>query len=652
MKKQSLGVCYYPEHWSEELWNDDATRMKQVGIDFVRIGEFSWSRLEPSRRNYQFDWLEKAIQALSQKNLKIILSTPTATPPKWLIDFMPDMVALDKFGRPRKFGSRRHYCFSHEGYINECKEIVSKLSERFGNHPDIVAWQVDNEYGCHDTVESYSLAARKAFQNWCKEKYQNITHLNQSWGNVFWSMELSSFDEIDLPNLTVTEANPSHLLDFQRFSSDQVIKFNRFQVEILRKLSPKRDIIHNFMGDFTAFDHFNLCQDLDIASWDSYPLGFLERSPKSDIFKQEYMRIGDPDFQSFHHDLYRGCGRGRWWVMEQQPGVVNWAPWNPIPAKGSVRLWTHEAFAAGAEIVSYFRWRQAPFAQEQMHEGLLLPNSEPNEGYYEIAKVKNELESLKSVASSSFSPIALIFNYESAWAWNIQPHGLDFSYSQLILTFYTALRKLGLSIDIVPAEVSALGERELIIIPGLFSVQPEFIRFFENTKSTILAGPRTGTKSSNFHIENNKNSDFLSLLGSSVVRTESLRPGVEINIDNNCSFIHWREILNGESSLEPILSTEDGHAAFIQNKNIYYLAGWPNDQLAEHIVKYLLSKSNVKTLNLPNNIRVRDNGDKRYFFNYGSKSINIEHLIKDSEILIGQVSLNPYDVTIVRRSVL
>lgn len=137
-------------------------------------------------------------------------------------------------------------------------------------------------------------------------------------------MELSSFDEIELPNLTVTEANPSHLLDFQRFSSDQVIKFNRFQVEILRKLSPKRDIIHNFMGDFTAFDHFNLCQDLDIASWDSYPLGFLERSPKSDKFKQEYMRIGDPDFQSFHHDLYRGCGRGRWWVMEQQPGVVNW----------------------------------------------------------------------------------------------------------------------------------------------------------------------------------------------------------------------------------------------------------------------------------------------------------------------------------------
>jgi len=650
MKKQSLGVCYYPEHWPEELWEDDASRMKQVGIEYVRIGEFSWSRLEPVRRNYQFDWLEKAIEALSRNNLNIILGTPTATPPKWLIDRMPDMIALDKFGMPRKFGSRRHYCFSHEGYISECAEIVSRLAEKFGNHPSIVAWQVDNEYGCHDTVESYSSAARRAFQNWCKDKYQNISDLNKSWGNIFWSMELSSFDEVELPNLTVTEANPSHLLDFQRFSSNQVIKFNRTQIEILRKLSPKRDIIHNFMGDFTAFDHFSLCHDLDIAAWDSYPLGFLERSPKSEKFKQQFMRIGDPDFQCFHHDLYRGCGRGRWWVMEQQPGAVNWAPWNPIPAKGAVRLWTHEAFSAGAEIVSYFRWRQAPFAQEQMHEGLLLPDSEPNEAYYEVIKVKNELEAIKSIVSNTHSSIALVFDYESAWAWNIQPHGSDFSYTQLILVFYSALRKLGLSIDIVAADVSALQERDLIIIPGLFSIQPELMRFLEKTKSIVLAGPRTGTKSSNFHIENGTYNDFHSLLGYSVLRTESLRPGVDINIDGPGSFIHWREILHQSSSLTPVLITSDGHPALVHNGNIFYLAGWPNELLADYTLKTLLSKLNIKTLNLPDNIRTRDNGDKRYFFNYGDKSINIEHLIEDSEILIGTETLKPYDVTIVRLS--
>lgn len=650
MTKQSLGVCYYPEHWQEQFWESDAASMKKLGIEFVRIGEFSWSRLEPTRRDYQFNWLEKSIETLGRNNLKIILGTPTATPPRWLVEFMPDMIPLDKEGRPRTFGSRRHYCFSHEGYANECKLIVSKLAERFGNHPSVIAWQVDNEYGCHDTVESYSAVAKIAFQHWCKDKYQSIIDLNTSWGNVFWSMELSSFDEIELPNLTVTEANPSHLLDFQRFSSDQVIRFNRMQVEILRRLSPNRRILHNFMGDFTAFDHFSLSHDLDIAAWDSYPLGFLERSSKSNNFKQKFMRIGDPDFQSFHHDLYRGCRCDHWWVMEQQPGAVNWAPWNPIPAKGAVRLWTHEAFASGAEVVSYFRWRQAPFAQEQMHEGLLQPNSEPNEAYYEVAKVKSELESLNTVITPSKSQIALVFDYESAWAWNIQPHGSDFSYSQLVQTFYSALRRLGLSIDIVPADQNMLLERDLIIIPGLFSLKADFIRFLEKTNSIVLAGPRTGTKTSNFHIENNKDYNLFSVFGFSVKRTESLRPGSEINIEDIGSFIHWREILESSSSLQHILTSQDGFPALVNNSNIFYLTGWPTDQLADYTLKYLLRKLNIEPVTLPENLRIRDNGDKRYFFNYGDTPLNIKNLMDGSEILLGDETINPYDLTIVRLS--
>ena len=250
-------------------------------------------------------------------------------------------------GVSRKFGSRRHYCFSHEGYARESDRIVTRLAQEFGAHPGVAAWQTDNEYGCHDTVESYSDAALQAFRQWCARKYATVEALNAAWGNVFWSMELSSFDAIELPNLTVTEANPSHLLDFQRFSSDQVAAFNARQVSIIRARSPGRPILHNFMGAFTAFDHFVVARDLDAASWDSYPLGFLERSANDETFKARYMRVGDPDFQAFHHDLYRGCGRGRWWVMEQQPGPVNWAPWNPAPAKGAVRMWTFEAFAAG-----------------------------------------------------------------------------------------------------------------------------------------------------------------------------------------------------------------------------------------------------------------------------------------------------------------
>ena len=142
------------------------------------------------------------------------------------------------------------------------------------------------------------------------------------------------------------------------------------------------------MGRVTDFDHYEVGADLDIASWDSYPLGFLEEALEdNDDWKARFYTQGDPDFQAFHHDLYRAVGRGRWWVMEQQPGPVNWAAWNPIPKAGMVRLWTWEAFAHGAEVVSFFRWRQAGFAQEQMHAGLLRSDGSDAEGLAEVTRV-------------------------------------------------------------------------------------------------------------------------------------------------------------------------------------------------------------------------------------------------------------------------
>jgi beta-galactosidase len=235
-------------------------------------------------------------------------------------------------------------------------------------------------------------------------------------------MEYDDFDQIDLPNLTVTEPNPAHVQAFRRFSSDQVVRFNRVQVEIIRKYSDA-PISHNYMGRITDFDHFAVGEDLEIATWDSYPLGFLEdRVGASPEEQRHYARQGDPDFQAFHHDLYRAVGKGRWWVMEQQPGPVNWAPYNPAPLPGMVRLWTWEAFAHGAEAVCYFRWRQAPFAQEQLHAGLLRPDSVIAPGYVEAEQVAQELVDAPDVSITQ-APVALIFDYDAAWEWEVQPQG-------------------------------------------------------------------------------------------------------------------------------------------------------------------------------------------------------------------------------------
>ncbi|MEN8892543.1 MAG: beta-galactosidase, partial [Planktotalea arctica] len=470
--KRALGVCYYPEHWPEDRWTIDAAQMVEAGLTWVRIGEFAWSSLEPTPGDLHLDWLDRAIDVLGAAGLQVIIGTPTATPPRWMLDKHPDMLAHDEQGRPRGFGSRRHYCFSHVGYLDECRRITRILAERFGANPYVTAWQTDNEYGCHETTVSYSHAATRAFQDWCAQTYQSTDALNRAWGNIFWSMEYDRFDQIALPNLTVTEPNPAHVLAFRRFSSDQVVRFNRAQTDILRQHTDA-PLIHNYMGRITDFDHYAVGADLDIASWDSYPIGFLsDRLEATPEHKARYLRQGDPDMQAFHHDLYRAVGRGRWWVMEQQPGPVNWAPYNPAPLPGMARLWAWEAFAHGAEAVLYFRWRQAPFAQEQMHAGLLRPDAQPAPALAEARQVADELAALLEVGTAR-ARTALIFDYASCWAWEAQPQGADFNMFRLAFETYRAARRLGLSLDIIAPDAD-LSDYDLVLAPGLLET-PETI---------------------------------------------------------------------------------------------------------------------------------------------------------------------------------
>lgn len=652
-RKQELGVCYYPEHWKRAQWESDAALMREVGISFVRIGEFAWSKLEPDPGRYEFGWLEDAVDVLHEHELKVVLGTPTATPPKWLVDQMPDMLAVDVEGRLRKFGSRRHYCFSHNGYQLECDRIVGELARRFGDHPGIAAWQTDNEYGCHDTVESYSTAALDAFRLWLRSKYKEVSRLNEAWGNVFWSMEYRSFDEVDLPNLTVTEASPSHRLDFQRFSSDQVVHFNKRQCDIIRQHSPGRPILHNYMGSFTAFDHYKLTEDLDAASWDSYPLGFLDRDSSDEEHKLRYLRVGDPDMQAFHHDLYRACGRGRWWVMEQQPGPVNWAPWNPAPAPGAVRLWAYEAFAAGAEVVSYFRWRQAPFAQEQMHEALLLPNSEKNEAWHVVKQVSEELASFGGDVLTKRSDVALIFDYESEWAWQIQPQGKDFSYLNLVMAHYRALRRLGLSVDVVPPTPEAVSGRKLVVMPALFAPSDDLVDVLEQEKPVVVIGPRAGSKTTNFTIPDAlPPGNLRRLIDIKIRRVESLRPGVSINAagaNNGAQFNSWREFVVPGEGANIGVTSGDGHPMVISQDKTIYVAGWANPQLLDTVMATAALTADLEIHELHRDIRVRDNGPWRYVLNYGPDAVDISLLVGRRDLVLGSRSLEPCCVALFKR---
>ncbi|MEX3952205.1 beta-galactosidase [Paraburkholderia sp. EG287B] len=662
-----LGVCYYPEHWPEAMWKDDAARMKALGIAQVRIAEFAWSRIEPTPGEFDWGWLDRAIDTLGDAGLQVVMCTPTATPPKWLIDQHPDILPVGADGRVRGFGSRRHYDFSSPAYYEASRRICEAVAARYGQHPAVAYWQTDNEYGCHQTVVSYSPAAVQRFREWLSVRYGSIDALNTAWGTVFWSMEYRSFDEIEAPVGTVTEAHPSHRLDYQRFASDEVQRYNRMQVDILRAHSPGRPIVHNFMQLFMEFDHYKVAADLDVAAWDSYPLGALDQQWYAPDVKARYLRTGHPDFASFNHDVYRGMSKLPFWVMEQQPGPVNWAHWNPAPLPGMVRLWSWEAFAHGAGCVSYFRWRQAPFAQEQMHAGLNTPDNRPDLGSAEAARVAEEIEAVLAAAKGGRdfdvkTPVALVLDYEAKWLFEIHPQGADFHYPRFAVEYYSALRALGFDVDIVSVHAPLDGYR-LVVVPPLPVVPDDFVQRLASSGAQVVIGPRTGSKTADLQIPANlPPGPLAALLPLRVWRVESLRPNIsepvrfELDGAHEGHARHWRDLIElgantgeNEWAVPEVRATfSDGHPAYVKSGAVHYLASLFDEASTQALFARVAREAGLTPQPLGDAIRVSRRGGFTWVFNYGPGTHTLSADIPDDAYVIGSRTIEPQGVSAYR----
>ena len=627
-----LGVCYYPEHWHKKLWNDDLQRMRALGIEYVRLGEFAWTLMQPRPDQYDFSWLDDILDRIAKAGLNAVLCTPTAAPPAWVVEKYPQILPYDKEGRQRTFGSRCHYTFASADYLELAKTITEQLARRYGEHPAVVAWQTDNEYGCHESARSYGPVDQRAFQQYLATRYTDIDALNKAWGNVFWSQQYDKFDQIPLPNTPVALPNQTHGLDFYRFVSTMVIAFNRAQVEILRKHAPKARITHNMMGFFTEFDHFDLGADLDVAAWDNYPLGYLEHRHDNVANKIRYDRVGHPDISALFHDLYRGVGRGHLWIMEQQPGPVNWARFNPSPLPGMVRFWTWQAFAHGAELVSYFRWRQVPFAQEQMHAGLLLPNSDPAPGFEEARQVAAEKSQLPQFKRRQ-AEVALLFDYTAVWVTELDLQSASYDYLAQVLSWYQALRRYGLNVDVLPPSAD-LDAYKLIVAPSLPILSTQLIANVKKSRAHFVWGVRTGSKTEHFHIPADLPPGALQqLIPLRVAHVSALRASPELNLRGDGIFGKWQGGIWHElitSALTPQAKTEDGEGIFYSHNNQHYLGLCLDDASLYQLMGHLLQLARVAKQDLPEDLRICRGENVDFYFNFGKQAYSLPGGRKDA----------------------
>jgi beta-galactosidase len=618
----SLGVCDYPEHVPWEQWRHYPERQRDLGITYVRIAEFAWSRIEPREGEFDWAWLDAAVQALADAGRLVVMCTPTATPPAWLIRKHPEILPVGADGHVRNFGSRKHYDHASPVYREHSRRITRAIAERYGQHPAVAGWQTDNEWGCHSTTRSYGGASKTAFRSWLERRYGSLEALNAAWGNVFWSQEYTDWEQIDPPNQTVTEPNPSHVLDYARFASDMVNEFQAEQVAILRELSPGRWVTHNYMMQFMEFDHYANCEPLDFASWDSYPAGQVERMlPESD--RVRWARTGHPDLISWNHDLYRGLkGRRAFWVMEQGVGQVNWAPSNALPAAGAAALWTAQAYAHGASCVSYFRWRAATMAQELMHSGLLRHDETLDRGGEEIAGLEIGGRPNADVPAR----VALLHDYESQWIYETQPHSQNASYLRQAMLFYGALRSLGVDVDIRHPDADLSGY-DVIAAPALQLMGEERARHLANyaRESQLVFGPRTAYRTPTGRVhEDGQPGPLRDLVGHRLLNFDGMRPGLTTHAGGHLVET-WAESYE-PAGAETLVTYDDGplagQAAVICNGNAYSIGAW-SPSLIRSLLARVLHEAGIATVALSEGVRVSRRGSAEIWMNVNEEAATL-----------------------------
>lgn len=478
------GVDYYPEHWEETQWEKDATMMQAAGINFVRLAEFAWVKMEPTEGQFDFIWLDRAIKVLNAHGIKTMLGTPTASPPAWLYAKYPDIAAMDENGVRYRYGSRRNYCIHSPNFIAATQRIVAAMAEHFKNHPGVIGWQIDNELG---DPECFDAATRAAFQKWCRTKYKTLNALNNDWGTIFWGHTYRTWSEVALPWNTLGKThNPSLALDFKRFQSETTHGYLKVQTEILRRVAPKQAITHNAMGMYDNVDYSDLHRSVDFVAWDNYPM-----------FGESYADYFGP---AMAHDLMRGSKNNQnFMVMEQQGGLPGWNIfWGRQAAPGLYRAWAFQGVAHGADGICYFRWRTSRWGTEQYWQGILDQDSYPNARYQTAAQTGKELGQLADLLHGSkvVSSVAILVSPDSRWAFKIQPLVKDFSYNRQMRLYYDAFRRAGLSVDVVFPK-SDLSSYKIVVAPPLFVVDKSLVAKltdFVKKGGTLILNYRTGVK--------------------------------------------------------------------------------------------------------------------------------------------------------------
>jgi beta-galactosidase len=278
---------------------------------------------------------------------------------------------------------------------------------------------------------------------------------------------------------------------------------------------------------------------------------------------------------------------------------------------------------------------------------LLRPDSEPAPAYHDAAQVARELESLKIDGAAAKGRVAIVFDYQSEWAWEIQPQAQGFSHGAHVRALYAAFRKHGIDIDIVSPHANDFSGYDIVAIPALFSWNDRLQSAIENFEGHLLIGPRSGSKTENFSIPPRLAPDLPSnLLNAKVIRIDSVDPSLEVEVKGSGAVRLWRERI--ETKADVVIEDVEGWPVLIAQGKLHYLGASGTKALVQRVVDYLISEADLPVIELPAGVRCRVRDGLRVYVNYSTTAAALSLAADESGYVLGSAELAPAGVTVAR----
>lgn len=671
-KELSLGVCYYPEHWPKELWRGDLQRMLAAGLEVVRVSEFAWSTVEVQEGVFDYSFWDEFLDLAEEMGMKVIMGTPTATPPAWLTKKYPEVLNCDIDGNMYHHGLRRHYNYNSPTYQRLSGRIVEAFASHYAGRKCVIGWQIDNEINCETDV-FYSESDSASFREYLRDKYGTIDELNKAWGTVFWSQTFTNWDEITVPRRTVQNTvNPHWQLDYIRFISESANKWTKLQADIIRKYSKEDDFVTT-NGIFGHLDYQKMVKgSIDFITYDSYPnfAYCLSMYDDKDPIKDRKWSMNLAETRA----ISKIFG-----IMEQQSGANGWTSRMeaPTPRPGQLTLWTMQSIAHGADFVSYFRWRTATMGTEIYWHGILDYSGRDNRRLNEVREVHEKLKNLSSIAGAVYeAKVGILEDYDNLWdseydVW----HGRVEKQSRKAL--FGALQKTHTPFDYIYmdgiTDVSSLLEYEVLFYPHPTITDNRIIDLlsqYVKAGGKLVIGCRAGYKDRTGKCVMDKLPGlFAHLTGTDIPEYSLIAP------DAGKVLVKWDEdefeasvftdllcpINGGRKLAEYTSDYYAGSAALICNdygngKAFYYGSAFTEDAVIVFLKNLNVISPYKEIIKLPETmeIAVRRKDDKRYLFvlNYSSQAdeVTFYRHVKDmftGNDMHGSLTLNGYDTLVV-----